>query len=146
MWMYPPVACCCCCCWVGGSNLEHIKQIQPGSWVSSLCFKDRLTLKSNEQNWTSGSLSEAGAACRNAVQADRKQAHHEPEPWPLKSWRAAVSVCLSFSPTRCVCVCVFDVAVQRLHKKQLLSRMPLWPLSLTENVCLHDQIYSKTLN
>lgn len=110
--MYLPVVCCryycyccCCCCWVGGLSLEHIKQIARVLGFASML--QRRTHAETERATLDLWVAEWG---RCSTSKDRKQAHHEPEPWPLKSGRAAVSVCLSihvclfFSNSVCMCV------------------------------------------
>lgn len=125
MWMYLPVV-CSCCCWVGGFSLEHTKQIARVLGFASKL--QRLMLKPNEQNWTSGSQSEAGAARRNAGKADRKQACHGPEPWPLMSlflWLCVhaclmqwcrgcirTSCCPKFILVSCLCLNMYSILIR----------------------------------
>lgn len=118
MWMYLPVVCCCgcCCCWVGGFSLEHIKQI---ARVLGFTFElQRQTHAETERSKLDLWIAEWGRCSTSKHRpANRKQACHEPRPWPPESGRAAVSVCLS----ECVsiflqlCVHVFDVAAVVLN-------------------------------
>lgn len=111
-------------------------------WFSPPCFKapDQAGIP-HHQNWTSGPQSETGAAGRSTRAAVRKQARHEPEPWPLKPQRAVertpflarlgAHVCLMSRRRGCI---RSSCCPQSSCVRHLASRIARYKISITSDV------------